>query len=80
MSTDFITHAPSRQLIFGAVSRQSAILDYEQGSFASFPCAVIFSRTGAAAWIAIDDYMPRDIADLRRSVHQARFRPMGPNT
>jgi hypothetical protein len=80
MSTDAIIHAPSRQLIFGAVGRQSAILVYEQGSFASFPCAVIFSRTGAAAWIAIDDNRPKDIAALRRSVHEARFSPMKPNT
>lgn len=80
MSTDAIIHAPSRQLIFGAVGKQSAILVYEQGSFASFPCAVIFSRTGAAAWIAIDDYRPKDIAALRRSVHEARFSPMKPNT
>jgi hypothetical protein len=80
MSTDAIIHAPSRQLIFAAIGQQSAILVYEQGSFASFPCAVIFSRTGAAAWIAIDDYMPRDIAALRRSVHEARFSPMKPNT
>jgi hypothetical protein len=80
MSTDAIIHAPSRQLIFGAVSKQSAIVVYEQGSFASFPCAVIFSRTGAAAWIAIDDYMPRDIAALRRSVHEARFSRLKPNT
>jgi hypothetical protein len=80
MSTDVIIDAPSRQLIFGAVGKKSAILVYEQGSFAPFPCAVIFSRTGAAAWIAIDDYMPRDIAALRRSVHEARFRSMKPNT
>ena len=80
MSTDVVIHAPSRQLIFGAVGKQSAILVYEQGSFASFPCAVIFSRTGAAAWIAIDDYRPKDVAALRRSVHEARFSPMKPNT
>jgi|ERR1700674_5030624 hypothetical protein len=80
MSTDAIIHAPSRQLIFGAVGKQSAILVYEQGSFASFPCAVIFSRTGAAAWIAIDDYMPNDVAALRRSVHEARFSPIKPKT
>jgi hypothetical protein len=80
MSTDLIIHAPSRQLIFGAVGKQSAILVYEQGSFASFPCAVIFSRTGAATWIAIEDYMPRDIAALRRSVHEGRFARMKPNT
>jgi hypothetical protein len=80
MSTDAVIHAPSRQLIFGAVGKQSAILVYEQGSFASFPCAVIFSRTGAAAWIAIDDYRPKDVAALRRSVHEARFSPMRPNT
>ncbi len=80
MSTDVIIHAPSRQLIFAAVGKQSAILVYEQGSFASFPCAVVFSRTGAAAWIAIEDYMPRDIDALRRSVHQGRFSPMKPNT
>jgi len=80
MSTDVIIHAPSRQLIFGAIGKQSAILVYEQGSFASFPCAVIFSRTGAAAWIAIEDYTPRDITDLRRSVHEARFGPMKPNS
>jgi hypothetical protein len=80
MSTDAIIHAPSRQLIFGAVGKQSAILVYEQGSFASFPCAVIFSRTGAAAWIAINGYWPRDVAALRRSVHEARFSPMKPNT
>ncbi len=80
MSTDAIIHAPSRQLIFGAVGKRSAILVYEQGSFASYPCAVIFSRTGAAAWIAIDDYMPNDLAALRRSIHEGRFRPMGPNT
>ena len=80
MSTDVIIHAPSRQLIFGAVGKQSAILVYEQGSFASFPCAVIFSITGAATWIAIDDYMPRDIAALRRSIHEARFSPLEPNT
>jgi len=80
MSTDVIIHAPSRQLIFAAVGKQSAILVYEQGSFASFPCAVVFSRTGAAAWIAIEDYMPRDIGALRRSVHQGRFSPMKPNT
>jgi hypothetical protein len=80
MSTDAIIDAPSRQLIFGAVGKQSAILVYEQGSFASFPCAVIFSRTGAAAWIAIEDYMPTDIGALRRSVHQGRFSPMKPNT
>jgi hypothetical protein len=80
MSTDAIIYAPSRQLIFGAVGRQSAILVYEQGSFASFPCAVIFSRAGAAAWIAIDDYGPKDIAALRRSVREARFSPMKPST
>jgi hypothetical protein len=80
MSTDAVIHEPSRQLIFGAVGKQSAILVYEQGSFASFPCAVIFSRTGAAAWIAIDDYEPKDIAALRRSVHEARFSPMKPRS
>jgi hypothetical protein len=80
MSTDAVIDAPSRQLIFGAVGEQSAVLVYEQGSFASFPCAVIFSRTGAAAWIAIDDERPTDIATLRRSVHEARFSPMKPNT
>jgi hypothetical protein len=80
MSTDAIIHAPSRQLIFGAVGKQSAILVYEQGSFASFPCAVIFSRTGGAAWIAIEDYMPKDIAALRRSIHQGRFSAMKPTT
>ena len=76
MSTDAIIHAPSRQLIFAAVGKQSAILVYEQGSFASFPCAVVFSRTGAAAWIAIHDHRPKDVAALRRSVHQALFSPM----
>ena len=80
MSTDAIIHAPSRQLIFAAVGKQSAILVYEQGSFASFPCAVVFSRTGAAAWIAIHDHRPKDVAALRRSVHQALFSPMKPNT
>jgi hypothetical protein len=79
MSTDVIIQAPSRQLIFGAVGRRSAILVYEQGSFASSPCAVIFSRTGAAAWIAIDDYMPKDVAALRRSVHEARFSALKPD-
>jgi hypothetical protein len=79
MSTDLIIHAPSRQLIFGAVGKRSAILVYEQGSFASSPCAVIFSRTGAAVWIAIDDYMPRGIADLRRSVDEARFSALKPD-
>jgi hypothetical protein len=80
MSTDVIIHAPSRQLIFGAIGKQSAILVYEQGSFASFPCAVIFSKTGAAAWIAIDDYRPKNVAALRRSVHEARFSPLKPGT
>ncbi len=80
MSTDLIIQAPSRQLIFGAVGKQSAILVYEQGSFASHPCAVILSRTGAAAWIAIEDYMPRDIAALRRSVHEGRVAQMKPNS
>ena len=79
MSTDAIIDAPSRQLIFGAVSKRSAILVYEQGSFASSPCAVIFSRTGAVAWIAIEDYMPRDITALRRSIHEGRFAQMKPN-
>lgn len=80
MSTDLIIDAPSRQLIFGAVGKQSAILVYEQGSFASFPCAVIFSRTGAAAWIGIEDYIPRDMAALRRTIHQGRFSRMKPNS
>jgi hypothetical protein len=79
MSTDVIIQAPSRQLIFAAIGKQSAIVVYEQGSFASFPCAVVVSKSGAVAWIAIDDYQPTDISALRRSVHEARFKPMRPS-
>jgi hypothetical protein len=78
MSTDVIIHAPSRQLIFAAVGKQSAIVVYEQGGFASFPCAVVLSKAGSAAWIAIDDYRPMDILAVRRSVHEARFKRMAP--
>jgi len=76
MSTDAVIHAPSRQLIFAAVGKHSAIIVYEQGSFASFPCAVVLSKMGAAAWIAIDDYPPADTKALQRSVHAGRFKPM----
>jgi len=78
MSTDVIIHAPYRQLIFAAVGIRSAVVVYEQGGFASFPCAVVFSKAGSAAWIAIDDYEPRDISALRRSVHEARVKPIEP--
>ncbi|HEV2470102.1 MAG TPA: hypothetical protein VGS78_13000 [Candidatus Sulfotelmatobacter sp.] len=80
MSTDVIINAPSRQLTFAAVNQQSAIVVYEQGSFASFPCAVIFLKGGKAAWLAIDDYFPTDIESLRRSVHEARFKLMTPGS
>lgn len=80
MSTDLIINAPSRQLIFAGVSAQSAIIVYKQGSFASFPCAVIFSKTGKAAWITIADYLPRDIQALRISVHAGRFTLTTPGT
>jgi len=76
MSTDVIIHAPSRQLIFAGVSDQSAVIVYEQGSFASFPAAVVFSKAGKAAWILIDDYVPTNVYDLRRSVHAANFKQM----
>jgi len=76
MSTDAIIHAPSRQLIFAAVGKRSAIVVYEQGGFVSFPCAVVFSKAGAAAWIAIDDYTPRDVWALRKSMREARFKPI----
>ena len=64
MSTDVIIHP--------------AVVVYEQGGFASFPCAVVFSKTGSAAWIAIDDYGPRDVPALRKSVHEARVKPIEP--
>jgi hypothetical protein len=78
LSTDAIIHAPSRQLIFAAASKRSAVIVYEQGSFASFPCAVIVSKTGAATWIAITDYVPTDLAALRQSVGEGKFKPLAP--
>ena len=78
MSTDAVIHAPSRQLIFAGTSSQSAVVVYEQGSFVSFPCAVVLSKDGGAVWIAIDDYAPTDIQALRRTVSASRFRLMAP--
>jgi len=78
MSTDAVIHAPSRQLIFAAVGKRSALVVYEQGGFTSFPCAVVFTRAGAAAWLAIDDNRPIDISALRKSVHEARVKPIQP--
>ncbi len=77
MSTDAITAGvPSRQLIFAAVGKSSAILVYEQGSFASYPNVVVFSYgNGAEAWAAaLDDYRPRDIPSLQETMRKSRFK------
>ena len=75
---DFTIHAPSRQLIFAGVGQRSAIVVYIQGGFVSLPYAAVFSKAGAAAWIAIDGYPPADIAALRKIVHAGRFKVIRP--
>jgi hypothetical protein len=77
MSTDEITAGvPSRQLIFAAVGKGSAVLVYEQGSFASYPNVVVFSYgNDAKGWAAaLDDYRPRDIPTLQKTLRESRFR------
>jgi hypothetical protein len=81
MSTDDISSGvPTRQLIFAAVGKSSAVLVYEQGSFASYPNVIVFSYTNeASAWAAaLDGHPPRDIPSLQRALRESRFRAWGP--
>jgi hypothetical protein len=77
MSTDDMTSgATTRQLIFAAVGKSSAVLVYEQGSFASYPNVVVFSYGNQAkGWAAaLESYPPRDIPALQRSLRESRFK------
>ncbi len=76
LSTDDISSGvPSRQLIFAAVGKNSAVLVYEQGSFASYPNVVVFSYGNEKAWAAaLDSYPPRDIPALQKTLRESRFK------
>ncbi len=77
LSTDnIISGVPSRQLIFAAVGKSSAVLVYEQGSFASYPNVVVFSYgSETKGWAAaLDGHAPRDIPALQRTLRESRFR------
>ncbi|MHB8755862.1 MAG: hypothetical protein ACYC92_13045 [Candidatus Acidiferrales bacterium] len=74
ISSDVITSAPLRRLVFAGVSDDSAVLVYEQGGYVGTLNAVVFwYGDGGRAWRAVLDAPADDVPSFLRVIDNRHF-------